>query len=689
MRILFTCLVGLFAWPAAVGAQDLGYPLNSYGQPGLIDMPGAWMEPDGTLGYTYSTFRNTTRNALFFQVTPWLSGVFRYSHFQDLSYDGVTTADFLFDRTLSFSVRVAEEGDLRPAIALGVNDILGTGFDQSEYLVASKHFGPDIRATVGLGWGRLAGVGGFINPLTVFGDQFATRPPNDVGLGGLPVLDGLFHGDAAVFGGIEWQATPDLRLVAEYSSDAYPNQDGFSFERRSPVNLGASYAVNDHLTVSGHYRFGSELGVQLTYALDPARPPAGSGFDTAPPLVRAPAGEASTAQEQTRRALADTGITLHGLTLEGDTARVSVENRTYAVAAQAVGRTARVLTATLPATIERFEIVLVERGMPVSQSALRRSDLEDLEFALDGASAIGARSLRGDAADGPAIPRVDGVYPRFDWSIAPYIAPSLFDPDDPLRADVGLDLNASYEFAPGFIVSGVLRQPVFGNLDQSTRVSDSVLPRVRSEAYLYDKANPAIPRLTAAWYFRPGNAWYGRVTAGYLEPMFAGVSGELLWYPHGNRLALGAELNYVAQRDFDQLFGLRDYQVATGHVSAYYDLGHGFQAQLDVGRYLAGDLGATFSLDRRFENGWNIGAFATLTDVPFDQFGEGSFDKGIRLTIPLDWISGRPTRARTDLVIRPILRDGGARLNVDGRLYELVRPANGTELTDGWGRFWR
>jgi hypothetical protein len=171
--------------------------------------------------------------------------------------------------------------------------------------------------------------------------------------------------------------------------------------------------------------------------------------------------------------------------------------------------------------------------------------------------------------------------------------------------------------------------------------------------------------------------------------MFAGVSGELLWYPHGNRLALGAELNYVAQRDFDQLFGLRDYQVATGHVSAYYDLGHGFQAQLDVGRYLAGDLGATFSLDRRFENGWNIGAFATLTDVPFDQFGEGSFDKGIRLTIPLDWISGRPTRARTDLVIRPILRDGGARLNVDGRLYELVRPANGTELTDGWGRFWR
>ncbi len=73
--------------------------------------------------------------------------------------------------------------------------------------------------------------------------------------------------------------------------------------------------------------------------------------------------------------------------------------------------------------------------------------------------------------------------------------------------------------------------------------------------------------------------------------MFAGISGELLWKPVDSRLALGAEVNYVYQRDFDQLFGLQGYSVVTGHVSAYYDLGNGFEAQLDVGRYLAGDIG--------------------------------------------------------------------------------------------------
>ena len=136
---------------------------------------------------------------------------------------------------------------------------------------------------------------------------------------------------------------------------------------------------------------------------------------------------------------------------------------------------------------------------------------------------------------------------------------------------------------------------------------------------------------------------------------------------------MGVELNYVKQRDFDQRLGFQDYSIVTGHVSGYYKFENGFMAQLDVGRYLAGDFGATLSLDREFANGWKIGAFATLTDVPFDDFGEGSFDKGIRLEIPFAWATGKQTRKSYKNTIRPILRDGGARLDVDGRLYDSVR----------------
>jgi hypothetical protein len=114
--------------------------------------------------------------------------------------------------------------------------------------------------------------------------------------------------------------------------------------------------------------------------------------------------------------------------------------------------------------------------------------------------------------------------------------------------------------------------------------------------------------------------------------MYGGVSGEVLWKKSASRLALGAEVNYALKRDFDDLFGFGDYDIVTGHVSGYYDMGNGFHGQVDVGRYLAGDWGATFSVDREFNNGWRVGAYATLTDVPFDEFGEGSFDKGIRIS---------------------------------------------------------
>ncbi|MDO9524471.1 MAG: YjbH domain-containing protein, partial [Gemmobacter sp.] len=127
----------------------------------------------------------------------------------------------------------------------------------------------------------------------------------------------------------------------------------------------------------------------------------------------------------------------------------------------------------------------------------------------------------------------------------------------------------------------------------------------------------------------------------------------------------------------------------TGHASAYYALGNGYSSQLDVGRYLAGDWGATLSLDREFSNGWKVGAFATITDVPFARFGEGSFDKGIRVTIPLNWATGQPSRSTSSTEIRPIQRDGGARVTVDGRLYDAVRGYHGQGLDAQWGRVWR
>jgi len=240
------------------------------------------------------------------------------------------------------------------------------------------------------------------------------------------------------------------------------------------------------------------------------------------------------------------------------------------------------------------------------------------------------------------------------------------------------------------VLTGALRQKLIGNLSSSTRDSNSTLQHVRSDVNLYDEqGSTALETLTLSHYSRLGPNLYGRVTAGYLESMFGGISGEVLWKPVDSRLGLGAELNYVEQRDYDQLFGFQDYSVLMGHVSGYYRFDNGYHAQLDVGRYLAGDYGATISLNREFSNGWKVGFYATATDVSADDFGEGSFDKGITMTVPIQWASGSSTRKESNVDLRSLARDGGARLSVDGRLYNTVRETHTPQLEERWGRFWR
>jgi hypothetical protein len=699
--VFFLSPVFVMAMATTLTADDtkIGTGYNSYGYPGLIDMPVATSRPDGELALTVSSFAGQTRNTLTFQMLPRLSGSFRYTELKDFPVAGGTTTNY--DRSFSLHYRFIDESRLRPAVAVGLNDFLGTGIYASEYIVATKTIGQRLRFSAGMGWGRLAGSGNFSNPLEIIDDRFERRPERDVDRGGDVESAEWFRGDAALFGGIEWQVTDRLKLVAEYSSDSYPRETPAAFDRETQLNFGTTYKIRPGLDLSLRYLYGSEIGVQLTAALNPKTPPNGSGLEPAPPpvLLRSapqvakiswPASVEETTSHRTRLAgaLAQQGVRLHGLTVGHDTARVEIENTTYLQEAQAAGRTARILSRQMPPRIDDFVIILVTNGIPVSELRIRRADMEDLNYELEASWKSFARTAMVSPTAG--LPPVPERYPRVEWALKPYLRPSFFDPDNPLRVDVGAQIELGYQPVRGLEFSGSLRKKVAGNLDEATRRSDSVLPHVRSDFNLYDQeGDPALTDLTAAYYFKPGRDLYGRVTAGYLERMFGGLSSELLWKRNDSPFALGVEVNYARQRDFDQLFGFQDYDVATGHVSGYLEMGNGFHAQVDAGRYLARDWGATLTLDREFRNGWKIGAFATLTDVSFDEFGEGSFDKGIRITIPISWLTGEPNKTAYTTTIRPLQRDGGARLDVDGRLYDRVRPLQKPALEEGWGRFWR
>ena len=287
---------------------------------------------------------------------------------------------------------------------------------------------------------------------------------------------------------------------------------------------------------------------------------------------------------------------------------------------------------------------------------------------------------------------VRDAYPALDWNLvpAPYLV--LLTPSDPIKLGLNVDLGFRLEFMPGLSATANISQPLI-NVPDDPGPSETNLPPVRSDApRYYSGYNPKLAQLTADYLFKLDRDIYGRATVGLIERMFGGVSGEILWKPANQTWAVGAELNYVMQRDFDDPFGFGyyDYDVVMGLGSVYWETGYyGLEAQFSAGRYLAGDWGGTINLTRRFANGWAVGAYFTLTDVTSEDFGEGSFDKGVTLEIPFRWTVPFETKTNNSIQLTSISRDGGANLDVSNRLYPTVRDYDRYHLRQSWGTFWQ
>jgi len=687
---------------ASATAQDLTYTL--YGTPGLIEMPTAQAAPDGQVTASLTAFELQQRASFSFQLTPRLSGTFRYTGFPNYGGPGRGT----FDRSFDLRYRALDEGRLgswSPAVAIGLQDFMGTGLLTSEYVVASKSLGPKVIATAGLGWGRMGTQNGFGNPLGVLGADYDTRPSNDFGFGGKPSLNQFFTGDAALFGGVSWQYSDKLTFKAEYSSDAYvrENANG-TIETKSPVNVGLTYHWKPGVTVDAAYLYGSELAAGLTFDLNPRERAVVSGMETAPVAIRsrgqsraAVAGwgvtQDASVSEALRAGLRAEGIQLAGLEVTDAAARVRYTNTQFRSEAQALGRAARVLTQVMPDSVTQFTLEPMRAGIALSATTVNRSDLEALENTADAAGALMANATFGEAGQSAAAPtEPDTANPAFTWGLGPYAALVVFNGNAPTQVDLGLELRGRYEIVPSLVINGGVRQSAFGKRELADIFDNpNSYHNVRTDGGEYGvDGTPVVTDLTLSYFGRPATNLYSRTTVGYLERMYGGLSTEVLWKPVDSRLALGAELNYARQRDFDMGLGFQDYDTVTGYLSAYYSLGNGFHTQVDAGRYLAGDWGATFALDREFDNGWKVGAYVTLTDMPFDEFGEGSFDKGIRITVPTDFFLGTASRREVSTNLASLSRDGGARLEIEDRLYDVVRDGHvAGPMGDTWGRVWR
>ena len=725
---------------APVLAQtEAGVPAPSnYGGVGLLDTRTARFLPDGYLSFNTSFVSPDDRYALTFQGLPWAEFTFRYSINHAIPAEGLA----LHDRSFDLKLRLVNESQYVPQIAFGMQDILGTGVYSAEYFVGSKQWGP-VDMSLGLGWGRLASAGTFTNPFIIFGDRFRTRPI-DVGEGGVPLFSSYFRGpDMGLFGGVSYQ-TPvkGVTVKVEYSSDRYVRESPYhGHDLDFPVNAGVSYRPFDWFDVGVSLMHGRDVGLRLsmlfdlkkenwpvrvdqpprfgarapeaqtllsrqplaanasapeTHYIDLTQPASASdvpsvtaeieAHDAASSLPRSPLALDPGTAARIKMALDDQLLTVFALSVEKTTIRITVENNHYLRDAEAMARTARILSAEAPPEAEMFEITTLRFGLPLTTTTLARRELDNLARRTGSPAELFYTADLAPSSNS-ALDHLDGnLLPRFNWDIYPLFRQSLFDPDNPVLVELGVGVGAHLQVTRGFFLDAIGTIDIYDDYDQIKRVSDSLLPHVRSDIRNYlQQGKYALENLSASYYFKFNPNIYARVSGGYLETMFAGVGGEVLYRPFRQRWAIGADLWTVQQRSFNVLLDLRHYSALTGHVTAYYDSPwYDLVFAVSAGQYLAGDKGVTFDVSRRFLTGVTVGAWFTVTNVSAKQFGEGSFDKGIRVVIPTEWAVPFRSQSSYTIDLRPIQRDGGQRLLGDSLLYGITDSSDYGHMSEQW-----
>lgn len=687
VRLFYLTLIGLAsAFHAPVSFAE---PALS-GQSGYINMPDGRVEADGTwrIGYSFQKPYASFWNSI--SMIPRVEFTAAYTRIMGVKAgEGEAWANYgdYKDKVFQGKFQFLDESDVLPAVSVGLNDFQGTGLFKAKFLAMSKQLGP-VDATLGYGSGR---------------------------------IDGLFAG-ARYRTGVN-----GLSLVAEYDANNYA-QD------LSAVASGVA-GRKKGLGVAAEYRWGW-LGSQLSYRdgeagvnayvsiplnekdfvpkLDEPKPyqpikprPTLAQWNSDPGLAREMADVLYVNNFKNVR-----------LRMAGNVLEATLTNTRIALASRAVGRAARILLHLSPRETREIRITYTQREMPVATYSffeldqLRRyfngqisrkvlvqyvsvdyADPQDRVAALDGLARgfeeekDAVISFDAQEGDFVTLRREDRTLDRI--KLAPGVAFYFNDPSGAFHYDIFL--NGFFEKQLGqrtFLNLGA-DLTLVEDVSAVTQPSNSQLPHVRTDVAEYKKGGRLkLSQAMVSQYYHPRQRVYARASAGIFEEMYAGAGGQMLYLPERAPWAADFSMDWVRQRDFSGGLGFRDYSTVTALGALHYRLPiPGLSATFRAGRFLARDVGGRVEMKRRFRSGVEMGFWYTVTngnDITSPGTPANPYhDKGVFLSIPLNIMLTRDTRAVSNFSIAPWTRDVGQMLRTPDLYDTLERPY--LNLKDGDG----
>lgn len=681
--------IAIFVSGAVCAAESVidpyGPSQGDFGGVGLLQMPTARMAKTGEFSANYVDNDQYRRWSISAQPFDWFEATLRYTDVRTKKYSQYE--DFSGDQTykdkgMDFKFRLWQESNYLPQVSVGFRDLMGTGLFDSEFVTASKRYGP-FDFTIGIGWGNMAESGNIKNPFCEYKDSWCQRNSGYSGSGGKFDVDSLFHGPAAIFGGIEYQ-TPwqPLRLKLEYDGNDYSKEFAGHISQDSPWNVGAVYRVFDNLDSHLSWQRGNTLmwGVTFRTNFNDMKP---AHIDQPRPIYQPNQVPATMTDVKWQALTADLKDNAGWQDTEfyttSNTVTVIGTQSKYRDESEAMKRASLLAANYLPGTVDELNVVERKANFQLQET---RIDLPSVRRA-NVVQVLGDEQHEKSTVQAAGNIKGKPIYASerkaFSYSFDPDLTQSFGGAESFYMYQLGINANVDWRINESNSLQGTLFVNLMNNYDEfnykAPPPDGAALPRVRTWIREYvDSSNVLLNNLQLTHMQPLAQDWYGQVYGGYLEMMYAGIGSEVLYRPYGKTWAIGVDANWVKQRDWNNTLKMADYDVMTGHVTAYWQLPFmsNVTAKVAVGQYLAGDKGATFDLSKRFDSGVILGGYATFTNVSADEYGEGSFTKGIYVTIPFDLMLLKPTTAKGSIGWVPLTRDGGQMLSRKSGLYGLT-----------------
>ncbi len=659
------------------------------------------MEVDGTfsLGYSYDSPYGTlwvTSSILpFLQVTGRyvsISGTHAFANPTGY-WEGYGRYK---DKVIDPKVKLWDETTWAPSVAVGVNDLFGTGLFKGQYVVATKTFGAAKNLELSLGYGR-------------------SRP------------DG-------VFGGVRWtpESLPNWSLVGEYDAIEYSRDyaaaETYAGQRRKGPSLGLEYRWGWLGVQAARHRDHSSINAFVSIPFSD-REFVPKIFEPAYYQEKLPRQRVSREEwrhdaslgEALVQALASQDYKNIRVELKGHTLHLALTNARISNLGRAVGRAVRTALFFAPldiraihvtytkleqpvATYEFFDLkklndyldMRIDRAAFLDTVLVRYSNRNDVVDDQSGMLAgvkdeSGLAVLLGQDGNVMQVSSEDREANRF--KILPKLGFFFNDPSGAFRYELSAVTNYDQRLANGLYVNGAMGLTLAESVSGVTQASNSLLPHVRTDVAEYKRGGRLkLHRLLLNKYMMPDERWYARLSGGIYEEMYRGVGGQLLYLPKNSRWAADLSVDALQQRDYRGWFGKRDYNTITALGALHYRLPYDITATARVGRFLAKDVGVRAEFKRRFRSGIEVGAWYARTngnDITSPGTPEAPYrDKGIFLSIPLGSMLGSDSQAVAGFAIAPWTRDVGQMVASPGDLYDLLENSRrDVTILDGLGNF--